>query len=381
MSRVCVALGGTDRGRSGLGTYVRAMLPRLADRLGRRAGTLVALGTRADLEPYDDCLRETERRLLPEAVVAPGPNAIFHLLWAGREARRCGADVLLLPAANRRLTAVSDVKTVAVVHDLAQLNITGKYDALRMAYSRQVVIGALRTQSRLVAVSQATRHDLAGALRLPGQAIEVIPNGVETSRYSPSAGEAGEAQAAACATGLDGRYLLYVSRLEHPGKNHIRLLRAFALSGLRGSHTLALAGQDWGAEPAIRAEAARLGLGRSLRLLGRVSDEFLPGLVAGADATVMVGLQEGFGLPALEALACGRPVLASRAGALPEVVGELGALCDPYDEHDMARGLVQITNDAALRARAASEGPAWARRHSWDAAADALLDVCIGRAA
>src|SRR5262249_24718766 len=124
-----------------------------------------------------------------------------------------------------------------------------------------------------------------------------------------------------------------------PGKNHLHLLRAFAASPARASHVLALAGSDWGALGRIQNEIARLGLEREVRVLGYVPDELVSGLVAGADAVMMVGLYEGFGLPALEALAAGRPVVASRTGALPAVVGDLAALCDPLDERSIADAL------------------------------------------
>jgi len=106
-----------------------------------------------------------------------------------------------------------------------------------------------------------------------------------------------------------------------------------------------------------------------------VADEVLPGLVAGADAVVMVGLHEGFGLPALEALASGRPVVASRSGALPEVVGPLSASCDPWDEGSIKEALDRALTDEALLRRARLDGPAWAARFSWESTADSLFQL------
>jgi len=89
-----------------------------------------------------------------------------------------------------------------------------------------------------------------------------------------------------------------------------------------------------------------------------------------------VGLFEGFGLPALEALAAGRPVLASSTGALPEVVGDLAALCDPLDESAIEAAIEHALFDPALRARAATEGPRWARARDWQRTADGVLAAC-----
>ncbi len=375
--RVAVALGGTDRGRSGIGTYARAILPRLARRLTEARGSLVAMGTAADLDAYADVLDGADRYTVADLFAAPGPNALWHLYRSGAAAARTGADVLLLPAANRRTTARAPLPTVAVVHDLAQLHVARKYDPLRMAYLRYAVVGALRTADRLVAVSSATRDDLVQALGRHAPPVDVVENGVEHERFTPPGDEPDPRVAAARAeVRLEGPYVLYTSRLEHPGKNHVRLVTAFARSTLRHSHVLALAGGNWGGREAIEAEIARHGLGDWVRLLGYVSDAILPGLVAGADLVLMVGLREGFGLPALEALSAGRPVCVSRTGALPEVVGPLGILCDPFDEASIAAGLEQGIGDTAHRARCADEGPGWAAARSWDRTAEGLLTAC-----
>jgi glycosyltransferase involved in cell wall biosynthesis len=376
MMRVAVTLAGTDRGLSGLGTYVRQVVPRLVAGLAARGGDLVAIGTPSDLEAYAECLVGARRHVLPRWVDRPGASAAFHLGMVGRVARSEGASVLLLPAANRRATLSRVVPTVAVVHDLAQLFVRQKYDPARMAYIRALVAGPLRLASSLVAVSRATQADLARALSIRPDSIHVVPNGVDASRFRPSDGvEAGRAELLA-SLGLPGPFLLYVSRLEHPGKNHVRLVRAFSRSAAARGHRLALAGPDWGAGHQIADEAAACGVSDRIRILGRVDDDALRALMAGADAALMLGLHEGFGLPALEALACGKPVLAARAGALPEVVGDLGVLCDPLDETDIARGLDRVLSDDVLRARVTREGPVWAARHDWDACATSLLDEC-----
>jgi glycosyltransferase involved in cell wall biosynthesis len=111
-----------------------------------------------------------------------------------------------------------------------------------------------------------------------------------------------------------------------------------------------------------------------------VPDEVLPKLLAGANSVAMVGLREGFGLPALEALATGRPVFASNTGALPEVVGDLGALCDPFSEDSIREALDRTVGDQDLRARVVSEGPASARERGWGATAQKLVEICLAAA-
>lgn len=374
--RIAVALEGTDRGRSGISTFVRAILPRLSARLAAAGGSLVAFGARPDLDAYAAELPLAETVEISRSGGSPGASALWHLLRAGPLAARLGADVLLLPAANRRVTLRSPVPTVAVVHDLAQLRVPGKFDWLRMIYGRNLLPFALGRATSLIAVSEATRKDLCQALACDRGRVRVVQNGVDAARFTPPAANDERVRLARAANQIEGPYLLYPARLEHPGKNHLRLLRAFAASPARRTHRLLLAGADFGAGPALRQEIARLALTERAFVLGYVPDALLPGLVAGADAVVMVGLYEGFGLPALEALAAGRPVVAANAGALPEVTGTLAALCDPLSVASIGAALERALGDAVLRERSLNEGPAWAAARSWEKTAEGLFAAC-----
>jgi glycosyltransferase involved in cell wall biosynthesis len=367
--RLAITLGGTDWGRSGLGTYMRALLPRLERELSEAGDSLVAIGTGKDFEAYADVLGDTECSRIPAYVNHPALGAAWYLTRSGAHAREVGADVLLLPAANRRAALYPGLPTVGVM-----LNVAGKYDGLRTRYAQYLLPKAFATLGALVAVSHATRADVARILGYPLGQIHMVANGVDTERFAPSDGE--RVRETCVRLGLEGPYLLYPSRLEHPGKNHLRLLSAYAASSARATHLLVLVGADWGAEGLIRAEIQRLGLDARVRLLGYVAEELVPDLISAADAVIAVGLCEGFGLPALEALAAGRPVVAARAGALPEVVGELGILCDPLDFEDMALALERVASDEAFAVRVRREGPAYARLRGWERTCEGLLAVC-----
>jgi glycosyltransferase involved in cell wall biosynthesis len=370
--RLAITVAGTDAGTSGIGTWVHAVLPRLERALGAK---LTVLGARADLDAYAAHLGAASRLVLPDVVANPGPSAATHLVLGGGLAALAGADVLLLPAANRRLTFGSPVPTIAVVHDLAQLHVPGKYDALRMVYVKRVVTAALARATELVAVSRATKRDVVAVLGCAEERVHVVENGVDVARFTPAKQGDPRVATARAFLGFEEPYVVYLSRLEHPAKNHVRLVRAFAASGLARSRRLVLAGGDWGARASIEREIAALGLGDRVVLTGFAPGEVVPGLVAGADALAMVGLCEGFGLPAAEALAAGRPVIASTTGALPEVVGELGALCDPLDEGAIAAALRRACLDETHRARVAAEGPAHVARFDWNETARRLLEL------
>jgi glycosyltransferase involved in cell wall biosynthesis len=374
--RIVFTLGGTDAGKSGLGSYVNAVLPELRVITDKEGVELVALGSASELESYAAALVGIQTLTAPRWAASPGPSALWYLAAAGRAAKLTAEDVILYSAANRRFGAFNGGPSVAVVHDLAQLHVPGKYDALRMAYVRYGLWSLLRRASRLVAISEATRTDLVDALGVERDLVDVVPNGVDATRFAPRAPDDPAVLEVRRALGLASPYLLYPARLELPAKNHLRLLRAFARSRASTSHQLVLVGADWGARAAISDAITTHGLGAHVKLCGYVDDNAIAPLVAGADGVVMVGLCEGFGLPALEALAAGRPVCASNTGALPEVVGDLGALCDPFSVDSIADALNRVAFDDEYRAQCARRGPELARTRTWARTAEGLYQSC-----
>lgn len=377
---VALPLGGTDWGRSGIGTYVRSIIPHLQRALEKEGAKLVVFGNSKELEAYSGCLTGVSVAKTPSWAEKPAQSALWYLTRSGGFAQSLGADVVLFPAAQRRCSVQQPIPAVAVVHDLGQLKVADKYDPLRMFYFKQVALRLIKRAAKPVAISQSTRDDMVEALGLAPGSISIVPNGVDYWRFEPLSQDDPRVVAARKETDLSGPYLLYPARLEHPAKNHLRLLEAFAQSRLTDSHTLALSGGDWGGKTLIEQKIAELNLSGRVKLLGYVPEEHLAALIAGADAVIMVGLTEGFGLPALEALASGRPVCAAAAGALPEVVGDLAAMCNPFDVGSISAALEKCAFDTDLRKRCAVEGPAWSKKWGWDVTGSALAKVCLDAA-
>lgn len=261
---------------------------------------------------------------------------------------------------------------VVTVHDLALL----RFPELGTAALRRLVArtaASAATAQRVIAVSETTRRDLIALCAVPAEKICVVPNGCDPD-FVPLEPAIARARVAA-AYGIEGPYILHVGTLE-PRKNLGRLVDAIARLHAAG-HTLplVLAGAPgWGAEALDRVIAASR-LGESVRRLGRVSAADLPALYGAATLFTYPSLYEGFGLPPLEAVACGTPVVASNAGALPEVLGDAALLVDPLDEGALAAAMQRLLTDRDLRAALRERGLARARQFTWARCARATWAV------
>ncbi|MBX6342101.1 MAG: glycosyltransferase family 4 protein, partial [Thermomicrobiaceae bacterium] len=228
-----------------------------------------------------------------------------------------------------------------------------------------------RAAARVIAISETTRRDLIRHYGVDPEKIVVVPHGVdERFRPRPEA----EVAAALDRLGLRAPYILFVGTLQ-PRKNLARLVEAFGrVAAGCPDIRLVLAGKrGWLAEridAAIAASPAR----ERIDVLGHVPDDDLPALYAGAAAVALVSLYEGFGLPALEAMACGAPVVISDRGALPEVGGDAAVVVDPLSPAAIAAGLERAL-DPDERPRLVERGLRHARRFRWDVAGKRTIEV------
>jgi glycosyltransferase involved in cell wall biosynthesis len=227
-----------------------------------------------------------------------------------------------------------------------------------------------RTATAIVADSQYAAASIARALRLPPQKITVIYPGVDARFFAPIQADA--ARAIREQHALD-RYLLFVSVIT-PHKNLDTVLRAYAMARPRDTK-LAVAGKEYGSHlrDVIRPLLRDLEIDRDVEILGMVPDESLPALYAGAEGLLHVSHTEGFGLPPLEAMACGTPVIASNGTSLPEVLDAAALLVDPNDLRAIAEAIDRLTSDAPLRQKLIACGRRRAARFCWSDAADQML--------
>jgi glycosyltransferase involved in cell wall biosynthesis len=307
---------------------------------------------------------------LPARTVALGYKPWRMLVWLGQLGRvgfdRLVPDAELFHATEHLLLPLRTIPTVLTVHDLIFRHLPVHHKPLNRWYLNLTMPLYCRRAAHIVAISKCTARDLASAYGVPKEKITVVPEAADP-RFHPQPLDT--VAAVRTRYGLPVRYLLFVGTIE-PRKNLTRLLAAFEIVHADGlTDGLVIVGrQGWLCDDffaALEHSSAR----DAVILPGYVPDEDLPAVYAGAQALVFPSLYEGFGLPVLEAMACGTPVLASRASSVPEAGGEAASYFDPTSVDEIADNVHRLLRDNALREEMQVEGLAQAARFSWEQAA------------
>jgi glycosyltransferase involved in cell wall biosynthesis len=249
---------------------------------------------------------------------------------------------------------------IFTLHDLNHLRVPEKSSALKRAYYSHVILPACHKAAFVLTVSEYSRHEIAAWAKTGSEKIINVGNGVGPA-FSPTG--------AKFEPGYP--YLLYVgSRKAH--KNLPRLLEAYALSRVSGEIQLLVSGMP---DKEIAKEISRRGLNGAVRFADLPSDETLSEAYRGAVGFLFPSLYEGFGLPPLEAMASGIPVLTSNVCSLPEVVGNAALLVDPLDVEEIAEGIRRLVRDTDLRLRLRENGLRRAAHFSWEKTAQLTSQV------
>jgi glycosyltransferase involved in cell wall biosynthesis len=287
------------------------------------------------------------------------------------EMARHPPDVLFVPA--HSLPPILPRASVATVHDLGYLHFPGEHPPATRLLRRLSNRSSARRATRVVAISGATRDDLVRHEGVPTARISVVHHG-KAPWFQPVT-DRDQLAAVQAQYGLDRPYFLFVGTLQ-PRKNLERLLAAFdEFAATHPAPLLALVGGIGWQTERLRQALASIHARDRVRLLGYVPDDELPPLYSGSLALAFPSLYEGFGLPALEAMACGAPVLTSSTSSMPEVVGKAGLLVDPQDTQAIAAGLAQLADDAELRRTLGERGQLRAGLFTWEHAAHETLAV------
>jgi glycosyltransferase involved in cell wall biosynthesis len=263
--------------------------------------------------------------------------------------------------------------TVVTVHDLTFLRFPDAFRRSNRLYLSLFTRLSTRRAARVIAVSESTRQDVITLCGVPADRVVAIPNGV-TEAFCPA--DPREVAEFRRRKGLPERFILFLGTLE-PRKNLVRLLDAYAAlhQSSRETVPLVLAGGKGWFYDTIFARVAELGLEGAVIFPGFVPVEELPWWYRAAELFVYPSLFEGFGLPVLEAMACGTPTVTSMASSLPEVVGTAALLVDPEDTAEMTNAIERVLSDRALAAELHAAGPRQAARFPWTRTAAESVNV------
>jgi glycosyltransferase involved in cell wall biosynthesis len=374
--RIAIDYTSAVRQGAGIGRYTRGLISALATLDGRNRYTLLVAGGGSHRPASMPSEPNFAYRQLPgtdRALAILWHRFLLPLyadVWAG------GADLFHSPdfALPPLLRAVG----LVTVHDLSYMHYPEHAQPGLMRYLGKAVPRSVRRARLVLADSGSTRDDIISFLGTKPDRIRVVYAGVGREFHPVT--EPGVLARVRGQYGLEWPFVLNVGTLE-PRKNHLRLLEAFSLltEAHADLHLMLVGGKGWLYDD-VHAAVDRLGLRDRVVFPGFVRDEDLPSLYTMAAAFAYPSLYEGFGLPVLEALACGTPTVCSDSSSLPEVAGDAALLVHPNDVDGLARALTRILSDETLRGQLRGRGLLQAARFTWEAAAASLM-ACYHEAA
>jgi glycosyltransferase involved in cell wall biosynthesis len=349
----------------GIGTYVRNLVRHLAS-LDRET-TYFLFCDRAD-EPT---LRDLAANFVPVVEDSRGYSLQEHFTIPGK-LQKLGAQLLHSP--HYVLPLLCRKRSVVTIHDCIHL-LFPQYLPNRAAYqyARWMMGSAIRRSDLVLTVSEASRRDI---LRFYPKAdpdrLQVIPNAIDEAILDAPGEE--EMERVQERYQVRGRFVLYAGNIK-PHKNLERLVGAFGMLKQRPGHEdvkLLIIGDEVNRYGSLRRSVEAAGVRQDVRFFGFVPTKTLSALYRLASVFAFPSLYEGFGLPPLEAMACGTPVVTSRISSLPEVVGDAALLVDPYSTEDIAHGLERVLGDEGLRGELSTRGRARVKQFSWQRSVEAI---------
>ena len=308
-------------------------------------------------------------RVIPSRLptINPRVRIPWEQLLAPLLLRFSGAD--LFHGVHSVVPIASPVPTIVTVHDLAFMRFTQTFRAYNRAYLDFATRLSVRRAARVLVVSEHTKREVVGLLGVPAERVVVTPNAVREHFRPP---EPAALAAFRAKKGLPERFLLYVGTLE-PRKNLTTLLDAYAEVIRHHDVPLIVGGGKGWLYDAVFQRLEQLGLRERVQFVGYIEEEELPLWYAAATLFVFPSLYEGFGMPPLEAMACGTPVVTSNSSSLPEVVGDAGLMAPPHDSAAFAAAISRVLSDPALHQELRERGLVQATRFSWRVTAERTL--------
>ena len=357
---------GCDHGRSGIGSYLLSLVPSLPS---LPEVTYTLFGPEMDRYTYssDKDINFTSVNV-PDSLTA---ERIWHFFNVNSFGKKQKYDAILYTAGSRMLPLRYRVPGIAVVNDIVS-NLFLKTDD---AWLQKKIKKGLSNADCIIAASQYIRKDLERA-GINNKNIEVIHNGIDHSLFYPRAIES-EDTIDIKPFAIKRPYFIYASRMQSSEKKHVELINAFSLFKEKTHlpHRLVLAGADGPYSDEVHNAAFHSSAASDIFLTGYFPHESFPELYRGAEACIFPSVNEGVGLPVIEAMATGLPVACAKAGALSEIAGNNALYFDSDNIEEMESVMEQIVNDQSLRQKLISGGLEWTKRFDWEKTAALTLDV------
>jgi glycosyltransferase involved in cell wall biosynthesis len=360
-----------DGGMSGVGMYLSQFLRHIPP----SEALFELFGWEYDRYAYSEAAPNFE--FIPQCSIhGRTANALWHLYKYPRFAQKRQYDACFFPAAHRRPPYKSPCPSIGVVHDMAAFWGTIKTRVHLGAILRVIMPNSLRRLDRIIAVSEWVKQELVQRANVKENLIEVVPNGIDHSAFYPR-NRNEESVLLIQPFSFRRPYVLYASRIDHPIKNHIRLIEAFGIfkEKTKFPHRLVLAGADSNNAAKVKEAAATSPWRADIFFTGHFPIKSLPELYAGSDFVVVPSMYEGFGMGALEAMASGVPVLCARAASLPETAEHAALYFDPLNVEDMADRMVNISTDREMYNDCRRLGLERAKLFTWEQCVKRTLQI------
>lgn len=360
MSRLILNTMGSDAGRSGIGTYTSQLISKSSDSL--------------DLILVKEDEKSTfSKSQIDQATPSFMCNTLlkelfYNIFMLPFDLNLSDSDVLFNTAGNRRLSLFSKCKSVATVHDFSSLHVKNKYGIMRYFYNTIILPALMKRLDLIITISNSSKMDIVKMVPSMKDKILVIPLGVDHEQFNCEHKQEDRLFVLQKFNLVSKNYFLYVARLEHPGKNHIKLIEAFEQFRMRTKSDLKLllAGPLKERHEEILKRISESEYSEDIIVTGFLDSADLPILYAESFAFVFPSLYEGFGLPILEAMASGTPVLSSDRASLPEVGGDCCVYFNPNESSEICDTMVSVYQDQSLRETLIEKGLEHVKGFTWE---------------
>lgn len=365
--KIAINTFGCEHGRSGIGSYLISLVKNLPNNTSH---SFELFGSELDRYTYtSERVATTFSGLsIPDSLAA---ERFWHFFKLKGFAKKNKYDAILYPSGIHSLPLLHFIPGIAVVQEIISETLK-RTDSF---IERKILLYKLKKVTKIIAASQCIRKDLVN-LGVDSTKIEVIHNGLDHSHFYQHTELEGDTVTIKPFS-IKRPYFIYASRIHHPSKRHVELIQAFSIfkENTKLPHRLVLAGSDGFNAKIVHEEASKSQFASDIFLTGYFPHENLPELYSCADACVFPSATEGVGLPIIEAMATGIPVLCAKAGSLTEIAGDNAVYFNPENPADIASSLELIVKDQKLKEKLIKSGFEWVKRFSWDKTAEKTIEL------